>query len=92
MIDPCECCSVPVSDIWFDKRCFDCWANEANWKRSSPNPCIHCDVPVDLRCSPEFCFECPVFASPDDIFANDLKQMSWEDYLAEKAYEREELL
>lgn len=82
MIDPCEVCSVPVSDIWFDKRCSLCTFNETNWKRAPVNPCIPCEVPNDLRCSGEYCSECPVMFSPDDIFATDLSQMSFDDYLA----------
>lgn len=90
MIDPCECCSVPAAKVWLDDLCLGCWANEQNWKRPSVNPCYSCpersDSPSDL------CAICPVTVSPDDIFANDLKQMSWEDYLADMAKEREELI
>lgn len=90
MIDPCESCSVPPHKIWLHERCLDCWANEQNYKRPSVNPCLSCPDFMDSH--PFSCASCPVLASPDDIFANDLLQMSWSDYLAEKANEREELL
>lgn len=90
MIDPCECCSVPVDKIWLHELCLGCRFNEQNWKRPSVNPCLSCSEYMSAY--PFSCASCPVKTSPDDIFANDLKQMSWEDYLAEKAYEREELL
>lgn len=89
MIDPCECCSVAPDQIWLSELCLGCWANEQNWKRPSVSPCYRCpdrDSPSDS------CAFCPVTVSPDDIFANDLRQMSWPDYLADKAKEREELL
>lgn len=87
MIDPCECCSVPVDKIWIAPNCLGCRFNEQNWKRPSINPCHDCAMDAVGSCD-----DCPVRTSPDDIFANDLKQMSWEDYLADMAKEREELI
>lgn len=90
MMDPCECCSVPVDKIWLHELCLGCWANEQSWKRPSVGPCFSC--PERSSAPSDLCATCPVTVSPDDIFANDLKQMSWEDYLADMAKEREELI
>lgn len=77
MIDPCVCCSVPVDQIWLHELCLGCWANEQNWRRPSVNPCHDC-----LDDAAGLCSSCPVKTSPDDIFATDLSQMSFDDYLA----------
>lgn len=73
-----------------------------------PNPCIRClDIPVQSRCSLDYCVECPVFVefflagaydqmSFDDLLSADsmpVKPMSFSEYeLASVAKEREELL
>lgn len=56
-----------------------------------PYPCARClTIPAKCRCTLLYCSECSVFL--DFFFRVQFVQMSFDDYLADKAKEREELL